>query len=59
MNDENAKCFLGPRACVRNGYSTGFKCNDGQCIDANYVCDRRADCRAAEDEKICKYKWKM
>ena len=43
---------------MRNGYSTGFKCNDGKCIDAYDVCDCRSDCSEGEDEKICKHQCK-
>ena len=30
-----------------------FRCNDGQCIDDRFVCNRNIDCRDGSDEYNC------
>ena len=33
------------------GAACNFKCNDGECIPDNWVCDDEEDCPSGEDEE--------
>ncbi|XP_027563148.1 basement membrane-specific heparan sulfate proteoglycan core protein-like, partial [Neopelma chrysocephalum] len=38
-----------PRACT----PLEFRCGSGECVDREYRCDRRPDCRDGSDEEGC------